>query len=115
MGKMMVTIVDPTQRETTVEVPDDRPVGAILERLTTMLDLPRQGGRSVLFCKRTGKDLDDSKTLGQEGIQSYEVLRLRIEPTPGGRLTGDSTPATAEQTVGWRTRSGRSGAACSRN
>lgn len=86
MPKITVQIFDPTNKQITVEVPDDKPIGDILQKLSTMLDWPRQGGRVVLHHKRQARDLDDSRSLAEQGVAEHDVLKLRIEAIPGAAL-----------------------------
>lgn len=88
MGRIMVTIIDVTNRQTTVEVPDDKPIRDVVQKLGTMLDWPQQGGRVVLHHKREGLDLDDSKTLGEQRVTAHDVLKVRIDAIPGSVLGG---------------------------
>lgn len=82
----MIQVVDSTNRDSTIEVPGDRPVGQILPKLVAMLDLPQQpGGRFVFHHKKSGRDLDESKSLEDQGVANHDMLRLRIEAIPGAR------------------------------
>jgi len=87
MGKLSVTIVDVTgQKEQKADVPDDQPIRRIIQKLITMMKLPVSSPdgqtQSYKFIhKSTGKELDEAKTLKDEGVKDGDVLRMQPEIT----------------------------------
>ena len=89
MAKLNVIIVDATgNKEQKVGLPDDIRIGIIMVKLIEKIKLPSVGpdGNPISYKfihKVTGKQLLESKTLAEEGINDGDVLRLQPEITAG--------------------------------
>jgi WXG100 protein secretion system (Wss), protein YukD len=71
-----------------VVVPTDVPVNRIMVVLVDRLNLPRNGPDGQLMSykfhhKPTGRQLLDSETLGQAGVQDGDIVRVQPEITAG--------------------------------
>jgi hypothetical protein len=91
MGTITMRVWDVTSsRSRDVEAPDDVPVGRLLVLLVERMSLPitSPDGQIMsykLHHKRTGRQLLDSETLVQGGVQNSDDLRLQPEITAGRR------------------------------
>ena len=92
MAKVNVVIVDATgNKEQKVGLPDDVKCGIIMVKLVEKIKLPSVGpdGNPISYKfihKVTGRQLLESQTLAEAGIQDGDVLRLQPEITAGGVL-----------------------------
>jgi len=89
MGKINVIVVDATgNKEQKVGLPDDVSVGIILVKLIEKIKLPAIGpdGNPISYKfihKVSGKQLLETQTLADAGINDGDVLRLQPEITAG--------------------------------
>ena len=89
MANVMMRIWDVTStRSRDVEAPDDIPVNRLLVILVERMNIPitSPDGQILsykLHHKRTGRQLLDSETLAQAGVQQGDDLRLQPEITAG--------------------------------
>ncbi|MGC8863157.1 MAG: EsaB/YukD family protein [Armatimonadota bacterium] len=89
MAKINVIIVDTTgSKEQDATLPDDVPVGKIIDKLVEVLYLPVVNTAGVpitykLLHKATGPHLLDNLTLAQCDVHDGDVLRLVPEITAG--------------------------------
>jgi proteasome lid subunit RPN8/RPN11 len=87
MGRLNVYIVDTTgNKEQQATLPDDVSVGRILEKLTSMLELPAIGPENEhisyrLIHKASGDALNDRQTLTDAGVEEDDHLRVQPEIT----------------------------------
>src|SRR5579859_2950173 len=112
MGLLVLTIVDPTRSETIVELPGDQPVGRIISKLVPLLNL-RQSvqTRFVLCLLKTGRDLEPSKTLEEQGVVSFDLLRMWTQeessaPERGPEGSSSSAPEKAIEGPGYPSQGG---------
>lgn len=89
MGKLNVTIIDAvgniSQR---AAIPDDVPIGKIIEKVVRMMNLPTTDPSGAVLSykfqhKNSGKQLDEKDTLAGFGVNDGDVLRLMPEITAG--------------------------------
>jgi len=91
MAKINVVIVDTTgSKEQDATLPDDVPIGKIIDKLVEVLYLPvvNTAGAPItykLLHKPTGRHLLDNLTPAQCDVHDGDVLRLVPEITAGGR------------------------------
>lgn len=89
MAMLEVEVWDATgNRRRPAEVPDDAPIGKIIYVLVDRLSLPRTGpdDQPLVYKfhhKNSGKQLLDSQTLAEAGVQAGDILRLQPEITAG--------------------------------
>jgi len=89
MAKISVVVVDVTgNKEQRVGLPDDVNVGIILVKLIEKIKLPAIGpdGNPISYKfvhKVSGKQLLETQTLADAGINEGDVLRLQPEITAG--------------------------------
>ena len=106
MAMVTVQVWDATgNKRQDVEMPDDVPVNRILAVLLERMNFPQQApdGQplSYKFHHRTsGKQLLDTQSLSDVGVQDGDVLRLQPEITAGTRASSllISAHAGAERT-----------------
>lgn len=90
MQTLALTILDATgSRSQTVEVPADAPVARFIAVLVDRMRFPRNGPDGQLLSyklqhRSTGRQLLDSQTLAQAGVNDGDALRLMPEITAGG-------------------------------
>jgi uncharacterized ubiquitin-like protein YukD len=84
-----VTVYDSTEnKRVPVELPDDAPCNRIIAVLVEKLHLPKNGpdGAPLSYKfhhKNSGRQVQDSQSLAQAGVQDGDVLRLQPEITAG--------------------------------
>jgi uncharacterized ubiquitin-like protein YukD len=89
MAELNVTVVDSTEnKRIPVELPDDAPANKILAVLVGKLKLPQNGpdGAPLSYKfhhKNSGRQVQDSQTLGEAGVKDGDILRLQPEITAG--------------------------------
>jgi uncharacterized ubiquitin-like protein YukD len=89
VGKINVVVVDTTgSKEQDATLPDDVPVGRVIDKLIEVLYLPavNTAGAPITYKflhKATGRHLLDSYTLAQCGVKDGDMLRLIPEITAG--------------------------------
>jgi len=89
MPSIDVTVFDSTEnKRVPVELSDDVPANKLIAVLVEKLNLPRNGpdGAPLSYKfhhKNSGKQVQDSQTLAEAGIQSGDILRLHPEITAG--------------------------------
>ncbi len=89
MGKVTVTVLDATgSKEQKASLPDDAPVRRILAKLIEMMKMPSTGpdGQPMSYKfhhKASGKQLLDSHSLFDAGVQDGDILRVQPEITAG--------------------------------
>ena len=89
MGKINVMVVDTTgSKEQDATLPDDVPVGRVIDKLVEALYLPavNTAGAPITYKflhKATGRHLLDNLTLQQCGVRDGDILRLIPEITAG--------------------------------
>jgi hypothetical protein len=89
MAMIEVEVWDVTgSRRQPASVPDDAPVNRIVVVLTERMSLPRTSPDGMLMSyklhhKRAGKQLLDSETLRDAGVEAGDVLRILPEITAG--------------------------------
>ena len=92
MGKINVVVVDTTgSKEQDAALPDDVPVGRVIDRLVEALYPPavNTAGAPITYKvlhKATGRHLLDNLTLAQCGVCDGDMLRLIPEITAGAAL-----------------------------
>jgi ubiquitin-protein ligase len=89
MPDLSVTIVLPSGGARRAEIPDDVPVGELLNELTSLLKLPTVGpdGRPMgyrLDSKALGKELSEKETLAYAGVPQDDRLMISADITAGG-------------------------------
>lgn len=89
MASITVLVMDATgSKKTEVELPDNAPVNRIIAVLLEKLNLPTNGpdGQPLSYKfhhKASGKQLQDTQTLADVGVNQGDVLRLQPEITAG--------------------------------
>ncbi len=89
MPAINVTVFDSTEnKRVPVELPDDAAVGKIIAVLIEKLQLPRNGpdGAPLSYKfhhKNTGRQLLDTQTLAEAGVNEGDILRMQPEITAG--------------------------------
>src|ERR1051325_2874964 len=89
MASIDVTVFDSTEnKRVPVELPDDAPANKLIAVLVDKLKLPRNGpdGAPLSYKfhhKNSGKQIQDSQTLGEAGVKDGDILRLQPEITAG--------------------------------
>ena|SRR5579871_1007372 len=92
MATINVTVYDSTEnKRVPVELPDDAPVNKIILVLVEKLRLPKNGpdGAPLSYKfhhKNSGRQLQDSQSLGESGVHDGDILRLQPEITAGAFL-----------------------------
>src|SRR5579871_4617080 len=92
MATINVTVYDSTEnKRVPVELPDDAPVNKIILVLVDKLRLPKNGpdGAPLSYKfhhKNSGRQLQDSQSLGESGVHDGDILRLQPEITAGAFL-----------------------------
>ena len=87
--KIQLTMVDEAgAKETKIRAPRDWTVRKLVSSYVSKLKLPTIGkdGQPITYhaiLKRTNTQLDDSKTLGDEGVVEGDVLKLVMTIVPG--------------------------------
>jgi len=89
MPDLSVTIVLPSGGARRAEIPDDVPVGELLDELASLLKLPTVGpdGRPMgyrLDSKALGKELSEKETLAYAGVPQDDRLMISADITAGG-------------------------------
>ncbi len=97
MVDIPVTIVLPSGGARRADIPDDVPVGEIIEELTSLLKLPIVGpdGRPMgyrLDSKALGKELTEKETLGSAGVPEEDRLMISADITAGNGVSIDASP-----------------------
>ena len=97
MVDVPVTIVLPSGGARRADIPDDVPVGEIIEELTTLLKLPTVGpdGRPMgyrLDSKALGKELTERETLSSAHVPSEDRLMISADITAGNGVSIDVNP-----------------------
>ncbi len=97
MPDLPVTIVLPNGGARRADIPDDVPVGEIIEELTSLLKLPTVGpdGRPMgyrLDSKALGKELTELETLAGARVPAEDRLMITADITAGNGLSIDSSP-----------------------
>ena len=93
MGEITIEVWDATgNKRQSVEVPSDAPVNRVIAVLVDRMNLPRHSPDGQLMSykfhhKASGRQLLDTATLSEEGVQDGDVLRLQPEITAGTRRT----------------------------
>ena len=89
MSSVAVEIWDATgNKKVTAELPDDEPINRILVILTDKMNLPRYSPDGQLMSykfhhKASGRQLIDTESLRDAGVNSGDVLRIQPEITAG--------------------------------
>jgi uncharacterized ubiquitin-like protein YukD len=89
MGEITIEVWDATgNKRQSVEVPSDAPVNRVIAVLVDRMNLPRHSPDGQLMSykfhhKASGRQLVDTATLSDEGVQDGDVLRLQPEITAG--------------------------------
>jgi uncharacterized ubiquitin-like protein YukD len=89
MGEITIEVWDATgNKRQSVEVPSDAPVNRVIAVLVDRMNLPRHSPDGQLMSykfhhKASGRQLVDTATLSNEGVQDGDVLRLQPEITAG--------------------------------
>ena len=89
MGEITIEVWDATgNKRQSVEVPSDAPVNRVIAELVDRMNLPRHSPDGQLMSykfhhKASGRQLVDTATLSNEGVQDGDVLRLQPEITAG--------------------------------
>ena len=89
MGEITIEVWDATgNKRQSVEVPSDAPVNRVIAVLVDRMNLPRHSPDGQLMSykfhhKASGRQLMDTATLSDEGVQDGDVLRLQPEITAG--------------------------------
>ena len=89
MSSVAVEIWDATgNKKVTAELPDDEPINRILVLLTDKMNLPRYSPDGQLMSykfhhKASGRQLIDTESLRDAGVNSGDVLRIQPEITAG--------------------------------
>lgn len=87
--KIQLTMVDEAgAKETKIRAPGDWTVRKLVSSYVSKLKLPTVGkdGQPITYhaiLKRTNTQLDDSKTLAEEGVTEGDVLKLVMTIIPG--------------------------------
>jgi hypothetical protein len=90
MKTITIEVWDATgNKKQLVELPADAPVNRALAVLVEKMSLPRQSPDGQLMSykfhhKASGRQLLDTQTLREAGVQNGDVLRLQPEITAGG-------------------------------
>jgi ubiquitin-protein ligase len=97
MVDVPVTIVLPSGGARRADIPDDVPVGEIIEELTSLLKLPTVGpdGRPMgyrLDSKALGKELTEKGTLASAHVPSEDRLMISADITAGAGVSIDVSP-----------------------
>jgi ubiquitin-protein ligase len=97
MTDLPVTIVLPNGGARRADIPDDIPVGEIIEELTSLLKLPTIGpdGRPMgyrLDSKALGKELTEKETLASARVPAEDRLMITADITAGSGLGMDVSP-----------------------
>jgi ubiquitin-protein ligase len=97
MADVPVTIVLPSGGARRADIPDDVPVGEIIEELTSLLKLPTVGpdGRPMgyrLDSKALGKELTEKETLASAHVPSEDRLMISADITAGAGVSIDVSP-----------------------
>ena len=98
MVDVPVTIVLPSGGARRADIPDDVPVGEIIEELTSLLKLPTVGpdGRPMgyrLDSKALGKELTEKETLASAHVPSEDRLMISADITAGSWCIDRCQPA----------------------
>ena len=89
MDEITIEVWDATgNKRQSVEVPSDAPVNRVIAVLVDRMNLPRHSPDGQLMSykfhhKASGRQLLDTATLSNEGVQDGDVLRLQPEITAG--------------------------------
>jgi hypothetical protein len=89
MAYISVTVFDSTEnKRVPAELPDDAPCNKIVSVLVQKLQLPTNGpdGAPLSYKfhhKNSGRQIQDSQTLGDAGVKEGVILRLQPEITAG--------------------------------
>jgi hypothetical protein len=89
MANIEVTVFDSTEnKRVPVELPDDAPANKLIAVLVEKLNLPKNGpdGAPLSYKfhhKNSGKQIQDSQSLGISGVKNGDILRLQPEITAG--------------------------------
>jgi len=89
MADITIEVWDATgNKRQSVEVPSDAPVNRVIAVLVDRMNLPRHSPDGQLMSykfhhKASGRQLVDTATLSDEGVQDGDVLRLQPEITAG--------------------------------
>ena len=97
MSEIPVTIVLPNGGARRADIPDDIPVGEIIEELTSLLKLPTIGpdGRPMgyrLDSKALGKELTEKETLAAAHVPAEDRLMITADITAGSGVGMDVSP-----------------------
>jgi len=98
MGLVIVQVWDATgNKRQDVEMPDDAPLDRILIVLLEKMKFPQYAPDGQLLSyklhhRSSGKQLLDTQTLADAGVQNGDVLRLQPEITAG--ISGSACPTT---------------------
>jgi uncharacterized ubiquitin-like protein YukD len=89
MAYIKVTVFDSTEnKRVPAELPDDAPCNKIVSVLVQKLQLPTNGpdGAPLSYKfhhKNSGRQIQDSQTLGDADVKEGDILRLQPEITAG--------------------------------
>jgi uncharacterized ubiquitin-like protein YukD len=89
MAYINVTVYDSTEnKRVPVELPDDAASGKIISVLVQKLNLPSNGpdGAPLSYKfhhKNSGRQIQDTQTLGDAAVKDGDILRLQPEITAG--------------------------------
>ena len=89
MGSLNLLILDATgSKRQEVQLPDNATIERIMPVLLDRMNLPTTdpGGQPLSYKfhhKRTGKQLQESQTLAEAGVQEGDTLRIQPEITAG--------------------------------
>src|SRR5258708_37004607 len=114
MPTINVTVFDSTEnKRVPVELPDDAPCNKIVAVLVQKLRLPTNGpdGAPLSYKfhhKNSGRQIQDSQTLGEAGVKEGAILRLQPEIPAVLRLPA-RVPAASGEREGLRPRTARCG------
>ncbi len=95
MPDIPVTLVLPSGGTRRADIPDDAPVGDLIEELTSLLKLPTVGpdGRPMgyrLDSKALGRELKESETLADAQVPNDDRLMITADITAGGTAVTQS-------------------------
>ena len=92
MGYLRVKLWDVTgTKRLELEVPDDKPVRAILSSVVTKMNLPEKDRNGMplvykMIHKSSGRQLMDQQTFASAGVKNNDVVRVLAEMVAGNGI-----------------------------
>jgi len=89
MAVISIEVWDATgNKRQTVELPDDAPINRIIAVLVERMNLPRNSPDGQIMSykfhhKASGRQLLDSQSLAEAGVNDGDIVRLQAEITAG--------------------------------